>query len=120
MFCVFFFFFFFIGTYPNVYPYSSLPVGACTVPVLYLYYSKVVVYRSTPTLRLGQHGVRSTTLPTVSRETFPFPSPLPYASPRTGMGWDANPTPCYYPPIPWPDEVGHDPRVCVHPTLLPP
>jgi len=33
-----FFFFFFIGTFPNVYPYSSLPVATCTVPVLYLYY----------------------------------------------------------------------------------
>jgi hypothetical protein len=28
--------------------------------------------------------------------------------------------PCYHPPIPWPETMGSDPRVCVHPTLLPP
>jgi len=28
--------------------------------------------------------------------------------------------PCYHPPIRRPDAVGLDPRVCVHPTVLPP
>jgi len=48
------------------------------------------------------------------------------AAPRirshAALDWDGTPTRhrATIRSIPWPDEVGHDPRVCVHPTLLPP
>jgi len=93
-----------------------------SVPVLYLYYSKVVVYLSL-LYRLSQLGDWSWGLPLPPFIRFdrfflhvPYPSPLPLP----GLGWASNPNPCYPPPIPQADKVGHDPRVCVHPTVLPP
>jgi len=133
MFCVFFFFFFFIGVYPNVYLYSSLPVLP-VLPVqcpLYIYrYSSECPIGSTSTRYrdtkgLGPHpsfhrwGCPFPSLP--PRFTL-YPSPLPalrsHAAP--GMGGAPPIRPCYHQPTPRPDAVGLDPRVCVHPTVLPP
>ena len=111
--------------------YSSLPLGTCTVPVLYLYYSKVVVYRSTATPHWGIGTVHATisvlpigtwTLPLPSRSTlYPSLRSMPYAHALT-LAWVGahHRTTCYHPQIPRPDEMGLDPRVCVHPTVLPP
>jgi len=130
MFCQQVISFFFIGTYPNVYPYSSLPVATCTVS-LYIYrWYRLVVYRSSATTAPGQNGVRSTTsdlpigtwtLPLPSRSTlYPSLRSMPYLPRAPVLGWDADNRPCYHPQIPRPNEVGLDPRVCVHPTVLPP
>jgi len=75
-------------------------------------------------LRFGEfflHGTLDTsrsTLPAL-RSTLPADPALRSHAAPAWVGHRA-PTLCYPPPIPWRDEVGHDPRVCVHPTLLPP
>jgi hypothetical protein len=110
--------------------YSSLPVATCTVPVLYLYYSKVVVYRSSAMPHWGIGMVRATfsVLPLgfCPIPTFPaLRSTLP-ADPclrsHAALAWDGTPTRhrATIRSIPWRHEAGHDPRVCVHPTVLPP
>jgi len=57
--------------------------------------------------------------PTALRYTLPA-DPALRLHLDAGMGWAANRTRATIRPIPWPDAVGHDPRVCVHPTVLPP
>ena len=116
MFCVFFFFFFFIGVYPGCIGIQHSPVQP--VPIVYIGGVCCTCMRHP---RQGQIGVRTTTLPIVSRETFPYPSPpLSPTFPLLFLGWDDNPITCYHPPIPTSRQVGLDPRVCVHPTVLPP
>jgi len=52
-----------------MYRCTVLTCTSCTVPVLYLYYSKVVVYRSSPIPGWGIGMVRAT--------SFPLPLGLP-------------------------------------------
>jgi hypothetical protein len=108
--------------------------------VLLYYYryigGKCLQYLSNPTrvlarcmpllsfLRFGEfflHGTLDTsrsTLPAL-RSTLPA-DPRPCSTLFPAWAGHRAPTLCYHPQIRRPDEVGHDPRVCVHPTLLPP
>ena len=100
-----------------------------------------MVYRSTATPPLGQHGVGTTSIVhtfwsiLLTRDTghsrhgpAPYPLPLPPPAvdpwptlyPDAGMGRGTTNRPCYHPQIRRPNEVGLDFRVCVPPTLLPP
>jgi len=69
----------------------------------------------------GPGPVRSPALLCFPAHCSTFPAdPCPTLSPAPGMGWALPIRPCYHPPTPRPDAMGLDPRVCVHPTVLPP
>jgi len=127
MFFVFVFFYFFIGTFPNVHLYSRCTVGVHDHPI-YIYKVCVpicTVRTITEVLalcvpHLSRHWSRSLTLHP-PRSTLALAA-APRLRSHAALDWEGahHRTTCYHPPIPWRHEVGHDPRVCVHPTVLPP